>query len=68
MQVDDFLDDAAAALTAVQDGQVSPVQVADVFEVTFTGTRFKDGYDVDDVDDFLDRVAATFQAATAARP
>ena len=42
--------------------------IRDVFEVQFDTTRFQPGYHMDQVDEFLDRVADTFEAATAGTP
>lgn len=41
---------------------VERVTAAEVDVVCFEGTRFRRGYDEDEVDDFLDRVAATLAA------
>jgi DivIVA domain-containing protein len=62
-QVDDFLDQAALSLAAVEAGTAPTMTMHDVFDATFLETRFVTGYDQDDVDDFLDRVADTFREA-----
>lgn len=64
-QVDDFLDEAAAALRDVAAGATPAMTVADVFDITFTPTRFRDGYDQAQVDEFLDRVADTLEQAAS---
>ncbi|WP_372440623.1 DivIVA domain-containing protein [Cellulomonas dongxiuzhuiae] len=40
----------------------------DVLNVKFAPTKFRDGYDQDAVDDFLDRVVATLRAAQTGVP
>ena len=42
--------------SAVGNGGQQPVSAAQVREKTFTSTRFKPGYDEDEVDAFLDEV------------
>ena len=41
---------------------------AEVLNAKFTATKFREGYDQDQVDDFLDRVVATLRAREAGRP
>ena len=60
--VDDFLDTAAATLTAIERGESMPegaLSSHDVVEAEFPerGANIDGGYDLDDVDDLLDQVA-----------
>ena len=41
---------------------------ADVLDAKFQGTKFRDGYDQSEVDDFLDRVVETLQARESGSP
>jgi DivIVA domain-containing protein len=43
--------------------QLEPLRAEDVRQVRFQATKFRQGYDQDHVDDFLDRVAAELLAA-----
>jgi len=57
-QVDDFLDEAAAALTCWEGGTPSALHADDVVHKEFRSVAlFGAGYDADAVDDLLDRVA-----------
>ncbi len=40
---------------------MEPLTAEEVLHVKFTATKFREGYDQDEVDDFLDRVVATLQ-------
>lgn len=40
----------------------------DVLNATFTATKFREGYDVEQVDDYLDRVAAALEAYEKGTP
>jgi DivIVA domain-containing protein len=69
--VDEFLDRVVHTLRALADGTVPPtvpgtgaVTRADVLAVTFPATRFREGYDQDEVDDLLDRVAEALGTGT----
>jgi DivIVA domain-containing protein len=42
-----------------------PLSDADVLNSKFQATKFRDGYDADEVDDFLDRVVTTLRGDTA---
>lgn len=64
-QVDDFLDDVAAALDRLHAGKVSELTINDVFDAKFRVTRLEPGYDQGQVDDFLDRVIDTLEQAAA---
>jgi DivIVA domain-containing protein len=41
---------------------------ADVLDAKFAGTKLRQGYDQDEVDDFLDRVAETLTARETREP
>jgi DivIVA domain-containing protein len=43
------------------------MRAEDVIATRFTPTRFRDGYDQDQVDDLLDRITATFAAVEQGR-
>jgi DivIVA domain-containing protein len=43
------------------------MRAEDVIDTRFTPTRFRAGYDQDQVDDLLDRITATFAAAEQGR-
>lgn len=65
--VDDYLDRVADTLEAIERGVQMPshaVSANDVVEVVFSerGRQSAGGYDLDDVDDLLDRVAQRIRA------
>lgn len=61
-EVDAFLDEVQATLTAAEEGRSGPgVTPEAVVATRFTPTRFRSGYDQDDVDDFLDEIVVAVQ-------
>ena len=57
--VDAFLERVHATLAAYEGGTTSGVlSTADVVAARFQPTKFREGYDQDEVDDFLDEVVA----------
>lgn len=65
--VDDWLDEAAAALSAHEGGApgTAALTAADVEAVRFPTKRGASAYPMDEVDDLLDRVAAALRAHEA---
>jgi DivIVA domain-containing protein len=66
-EVDDLLDRIQATLTVAEGGTIpttgrlataKPVGPEDVKRARFRATRWREGYDQDQVDDFLDEVVA----------
>jgi len=61
-EVDAFLDEVRATLTAAGEGRSGPRVTAEAVVATrFTPTRFRGGYDQDEVDDFLDEIVAALR-------
>jgi len=55
-------------VNAFAHGSPEPVSAEDVHRVRFTVSKFTDGYDQSEVDDFLDEVVATLRAREAGEP
>jgi len=58
-EVDTFLLEVSAALTACEGRTVPFLQSDGIRNARFRPTTFRQGYDQDEVDDFLDTVSAT---------
>ena len=63
--VDDFLDEMAQTISRRDQTELAGVPEA-ISNVKFEVTKFREGYDLDDVDDFLDELSTRIQDLTTA--